>query len=60
MSGNSASYKRNKERLQEKARDCYHQVGGKEKTKYVLIITEKFYKSMHKINIENYLVKKRT
>ena len=53
MGSKNTYYKRKKEILQQKARNHYHQICGKEKTKYVLKKTEKYCKSMHKINIEN-------
>lgn len=52
---NHSYYQQKKERLQEQAKSCYYQLGGKEKAKnYYKDNTER----LQKINIKNYLKKK--
>ena len=59
MNNDNTYYERNKERLQEQLRNCYHQKVGKEKQKTFMKLTKNNYKSKHKIKIENYLMMKK-
>ena len=51
--------KKNKERLQERARNRYYEEGGKGKKKNIMKITKKSCKNNPEINTENYPTKKR-
>ena len=57
MSDNNTYYQRNKERLLERARNHYHQQGGKEKAKKYG--NNKVFGNKREVNIENYLMMKR-
>ena len=59
MNNNNTYYQSNKKGLQEQARNCYHQEGGKRKAKYIMKITKRDCKRKHEKNMENYLMKKK-
>ena len=47
MNNNNTYYQSNKKGLQEQARNCYHQEGGKRKAKYIMKITKRDCKRKH-------------